>query len=126
VTDILVNPPLELQTRSRYVTSDPDILQGEPIVAGTIVAVRDIVQLWKSGEPPEAMRHHLFNRVTIAQVFDALSFYSDYPEQVRPWLEKYAGHPCPLMRLNPFNDEVAAAIEEYRREVDERMGFDVA
>jgi hypothetical protein len=29
----------------RYITSDPNILQGEPIVSGTIVAMRDIVQL---------------------------------------------------------------------------------
>jgi uncharacterized protein (DUF433 family) len=126
VTDILATPPLDSQIQSRYVTSDPDILQGEPIVAGTIVAVRDIVQLWKSGVQPEAMVHHLFNRVTIAQIFDALSFYADYPEQIDYWLEKYAGHPTPLMRLNPLNDEVTAAIEEYRREVDARMGLDVA
>jgi uncharacterized protein (DUF433 family) len=124
VTDILVNPPSELQTRSRYVTSDPNILQGEPIVAGTIVAVRDIVQLWKSGETPEAMRHHLFNRVTIAQIFDALSFYSDYPEQVRPWMEKYAGHPAPLIRLSPLWDDMLEGMEEHRQEVDARMEFD--
>ncbi len=131
MTDILTTPPLESQplpsqVRSRYVTSDPDILQGEPIIAGTIVAVRDIVQLWKSGVHPEAMVHHLFNRVTIAQIFDALSLYADYPEQIDDWMEKYAGHPAPLMRLNPLNDEVTIAIEEYRREIDERMGLDVA
>ncbi len=110
----------------RYVTSDPNILQGEPIVAGTIVAVRDIVQLWESGVKPEAMVTHLFNRVTIAQIFDALSFYADYPEQVNGWIEKYAGHPAPLLRLNPFQDEVGAAIDAYRQDVDMDMELDVA
>jgi uncharacterized protein (DUF433 family) len=102
----------------RYITSDPNILQGEPIVAGTIVAVRDIVQLWESGVQPVAMVPHLFNRVTVAQIFDALSFYADYPEQVNVWIEKYAGHPAPLLRLNPLQDEVGEAIASYRQEVD--------
>lgn len=108
----------------RYVTSDPDILQGEPIVAGTIVAVRDIVQLWEAGVRPEAMVTHLFNRVTVAQIFDALSFYADYPEQVNPWIEKYAGHPAPLLRLNPLQDEVNEEIISYRQEIDADMATD--
>jgi uncharacterized protein (DUF433 family) len=102
----------------RYVTSDPSILQGEPIVAGTIVAVRDIVQLWQSGVNPEVMVEHLFGRVTIAQIFDALSFYADYPERVNVWIDKYAGHPAPLLRLNPLNDEVSLTIEAARQAVD--------
>jgi uncharacterized protein (DUF433 family) len=110
----------------RYITSDPEILQGEPIVVGTIVAVRDIVQLWESGIKPEAMVTHLFNRVTIAQIFDALSFYADYPEQVNVWIEKYAGHPAPLLRLNPLQDEVSETIASYHQEVDADMEIDVA
>jgi uncharacterized protein (DUF433 family) len=108
----------------RYVTSDPNILQGEPIVAGTIVTVRDIVQLWESGIQPKEMGVHLFNRVTVAQIFDALSFYADYPEQVNPWIEKYAGHPAPLLRLNPLQDEVSEAIASYRQEIDADMATD--
>jgi uncharacterized protein (DUF433 family) len=110
----------------RYVTSDPDVLQGEPIIAGTIVAVRDIVQLWEAGVKPEAIAVQLFDRVTIAQIFDALSFYADYPEQVNVWIEKYAGHPAPLLRLNPLNDQVSDAIAAHRQETDADMEFDVA
>ncbi len=110
----------------RYITSDPAILQGEPIVAGTIVAVRDIVQLWESGIKPEAMVTHLFDRVTIAQIFDALSFYADYPEQVNVWIAKYAGHPAPLLRLNPLNEAVGESIEADRQAVDIDTEFSVA
>jgi uncharacterized protein (DUF433 family) len=99
---------------TRYVNSDPDVLQGEPIIAGTIVAVRDIVQLWASGVQPVAMVTQLFNRVTVAQIFDALSFYADYPDRVNIWIDRYAGHPAPLLRLNPLLDEVGAAIDAYR------------
>jgi hypothetical protein len=49
---------------------------------------------------------HLFTCEMIAQLFDALSFYADYPEQVNAWIEKYSGHAAPLLRLNPFQDEV--------------------
>jgi uncharacterized protein (DUF433 family) len=110
----------------RYITSDPAILQGEPIIVGTIVAVRDIVQLWESGIKPEAMVPLLFNRVTIAQIFEALSFYADYPAQVNVWIEQYAGHPAPLLRLNPLNDEVSAAIDAHRQENDADQEFDAA
>jgi uncharacterized protein (DUF433 family) len=110
----------------RYITSDPNVLYGEPIVVGSIVAVRDIVQLWESGIKPEAMVRHLFNRVTIAQIFDALSFYADYPEEVNVWIEKYAGHPAPLLRLNPLQDEVSEAIVSYRQEVDANIEADAA
>ena len=73
--------PAAANPSSRYVTHDPEILQGEPIVIGTKVAVRDIVVLWKSGIKPEAMPAHLFNLVTLAQIFDALSFYGDRREK---------------------------------------------
>jgi uncharacterized protein (DUF433 family) len=108
----------------RYIVSDPNTLQGEPIVAGTIVTVRDIVQLWESGVQPKDMVAHLFDRVTVAQIFDALSFYADYPDQVNPWIEKYADHPAPLLRLNPLQDEVSEAIAHYRQEVDANMATD--
>ena len=34
---------------SRYVTRNPEVLQGEPIIADTQVTVRDIVVFWKLG-----------------------------------------------------------------------------
>jgi hypothetical protein len=64
------------------------------------------------------MLPELFHQVTIAQIFDALSFYTDHPEQVDPYITQYAGHPAPLFRLNPLNEDVQGYIEEYRREVD--------
>ena len=108
----------EITLRSRYVTTDPAILQGEPIIEGTIVAVRDIVQLWNAGIQPQAMLPQLFHQVTIAQIFDALSFYTDHPEQVDRYIKQYAGHPASLFRLNPLLDEVQAHIDEYHKEVD--------
>jgi uncharacterized protein (DUF433 family) len=102
----------------RYVTIDPTVLQGEPIILGTEVAVRDIVVLWKSGEKPEIIPQRLFNLVTVAQVFDGLSFYADYPEEIDRWIERYADHPSPLSRLNPLWDGFVQSMVDYRQTID--------
>jgi len=34
---------------SRYVTRNPEILSGEPIITGTRISVRAIVGLWRLG-----------------------------------------------------------------------------
>jgi hypothetical protein len=39
---------------------------------------------------------------------------------------KYAGHPAPLLRLNPLQDEVSQAIASYRQEVDANIATDAA
>jgi uncharacterized protein (DUF433 family) len=118
-TTIVIKP--EITLRSRYVTTNPEILQGEPIIEGTIVAVRDIVQLWNAGIQPQAMLPELFHQVTIAQIFDALSFYTDHPEQVDRYIAQYAGHPAPLLRLSPSWDDMLLGIQEYRQEIDAEM-----
>jgi uncharacterized protein (DUF433 family) len=107
----------------RYVTIDPTVLQGEPIILGTEVAVRDIVVLWKSGEKPEIIPQRLFNLVTVAQVFDGLSFYADYPEEIDRWIERYADHPSPLSRLNPLWDGFVQSMVDYRQTIDRVWGI---
>jgi uncharacterized protein (DUF433 family) len=106
---------------SRYVTRNPEILQGEPIVTGTQVAVRDIVVLWRSGVRPEDIPQALYNLVSIAQVFDALSFYYDAQEEVDERIAFYQSHPSPLSRLNPLWDDVIENIADYRHEIDSRI-----
>jgi uncharacterized protein (DUF433 family) len=105
---------------SRYVTRNPEILQGEPIVTGTQVAVRDIVVLWQSGVRPEDIPQALYNLVSIAQVFDALGFYYDAKEEVDERIAFYQSHPSPLSRLNPLWDDVIENIADYRHEIDSR------
>jgi uncharacterized protein (DUF433 family) len=105
---------------SRYVTRDPEILDGEPIIGGTRVAVRDIVALWKSGVKPEEIPTKLFHLVTAAQAFDALGFYLDNQPEVDDYFEFFRLHPLldvPVgLRANPLLDEVAEYVAAYRRE----------
>lgn len=72
---------------SRYVTRNPDILGGEPIIVGTRTSVRAIVGLWRLGTPPEEIPTQ-FPQLTLAQVFDALSFYLDNQAEINNFIER--------------------------------------
>ena len=72
---------------SRYVTRNPKILSGEPIVVGTRTSVRAIVGLWRLGIMPEEILNHL-PHLTLAQVFDALSFYLDHQAEINEYIER--------------------------------------
>jgi len=73
-------------TEHCYVVREPAILQGEPIIKGTRTPVRAIVELWRLGTPPEEIPTHLPHR-SLAQVFDALSYFSDHPDEVTSHIE---------------------------------------
>jgi len=62
-------------TAHRYIVSIPEILGGEPVLQGTRTAVRAVVELWRAGTPAEEITLDL-PHLTLAQVFDALSYYS--------------------------------------------------
>ncbi len=74
-------------TRQRYVVSDENILGGEPIIEGTRTPVRAIVELWRQGILPEEMPSQL-PHLTLAQVFDALSYYSDHQDEINTHIER--------------------------------------
>lgn len=74
-------------TGHRYVVRDPAIVGGEPIIAGTRTPVRAIVELWRGGTPPEQIPDHL-PHLTLAQVFDALSYFSDHTDETELALKR--------------------------------------
>lgn len=74
-------------TSTRYVTSNPEILGGEPIIIGTRTSIRAIVGLWRLGIMPEEILNHL-PYLTLAQVFDALSFYLDHQAEINNYIEQ--------------------------------------
>jgi uncharacterized protein (DUF433 family) len=79
--------PMSIDTRSRYVTRNNQILGGEPIIEDTRTSVRAIVGLWRLGVMPEEIPTHL-PHLTLAQVFDALSFYLDYQSEINEYIER--------------------------------------
>jgi uncharacterized protein (DUF433 family) len=74
-------------TADRYVVSDDQILSGEPIITGSRTPVRAIVELWRQGLAPEAIPSRL-PHLSLAHVFDALSYFSDHQAEIQQWIER--------------------------------------
>ena len=70
-----------------YITTDENILGGEPIIKGTRTPVRAIVEIWRLGIAPEEIPRHL-PHLALAQVFDALSYYSDHQDEINAHIER--------------------------------------
>ncbi len=88
---------MEAITNHCYIVCDPSILGGEPIVSGTRTPVRAIVENWRLGLSPEEIVVHL-PHLTLAQVFDALSYYSDPRNEIDTLIEK---NKVPENLINP-------------------------
>ncbi|MFQ4144855.1 DUF433 domain-containing protein [Chlorogloeopsis sp. ULAP02] len=73
-------------TEHLYIVKDEHILGSEPIIKGTRTSVRAIVETWRMGvsleEIPQGLPH-----LTLAQVFDALSYYSDHQDEINAYIE---------------------------------------
>jgi uncharacterized protein (DUF433 family) len=78
---------MSTSTEHFYIVTDEEILSGEPIIKGTRTPVRAIVELWRQGVIPEEIPNHL-PHLTLAQVFDALSYYSDHQEEINAHIER--------------------------------------
>jgi len=74
-------------TEHCYIVKDSAILSGEPIIKGTRTPVRAIVETWRLGVSPEEIPQGL-PHLTLAQVFDALSYYSDYRSEINDYIER--------------------------------------
>jgi len=74
-------------TEYKYIVKDADILEGEPIIKGTRTSVRAIVENWRLGLSPEEIVIHM-PHLTLAQVFESLSYYSDHQELINDYIEK--------------------------------------
>src|SRR6266568_4807487 len=68
------------------ITRNERILGGEPIIRGTRTPVRAIVENWRLGLAPEEIPIHL-PHLTLAQVFAALSYYSDHQKEINAYIE---------------------------------------
>jgi len=74
-------------TEHYYVVTDGDILGGEPIVRGTRTPVRAVVELWRKGLSAEEIPNRL-THLTVAQVFDALSYYNDHLSEINEYIQR--------------------------------------
>lgn len=78
---------MEIAVQYRYITTDEEILSGEPIIKGTRTSVRAIVENWRLGNTPEEIVRGL-PHLTLAQVFEAMSYYYDNKAEVDDYIER--------------------------------------
>jgi uncharacterized protein (DUF433 family) len=78
---------MAIATEHLYITSNDQILSGEPIIRGTRTPVRAIVEMWQMGVEPEEIPRQL-PHLTLAQVFDALSYYSDHQDEINSFIDR--------------------------------------
>ena len=74
-------------TEHFYIVRNAQILAGEPIIRDTRTPVRAIVELWRLGVAPEEIPTRL-PHLTMAQVFAALSYYSDHQTEIHGYIER--------------------------------------
>jgi len=73
-------------TEHCYIVTNDQILNGEPIIRETRTPVRAIVETWRRGVAPEEILQGM-PHLTLAQVFDALSYYSDHQDEINGYIE---------------------------------------
>jgi uncharacterized protein (DUF433 family) len=78
---------MTIATEHCYIVPDEGILGGEPIIKQTRTPVRAIVELWRLGVSPEEIPTQL-PHLTLAQVFDALSYFSDHQDEIQGHIER--------------------------------------
>jgi uncharacterized protein (DUF433 family) len=69
-------------TEHPYIVSQADLCGGSPVIQGTKFPVRSVVNyVLRQGVSPEELVKE-FTHLTLAQVYDALSFYYDNKELI--------------------------------------------
>jgi uncharacterized protein (DUF433 family) len=82
-------------TEHPHIVRDPMIGGSEPIIVGTGMRVRILVEYWRGGTPPEELLQ-AFPHLTLAQVFDALSYYQDHQSEINALIERNRVDPALL------------------------------
>lgn len=78
---------MDTSAQYRYIESKPGVVGGEPVIKGTRTSVRSIVLKRRLGYEPEEIvqaQPHL----TLAQVFEALSYYSDNQSEIDEYIDR--------------------------------------
>lgn len=75
---------METKTEYKYIVKKGG--SGEPIIEGTRISVRDIVEQWKLGSAPEEFSS-VYPHINLSQVFEALAYYQDNMEEVEYFIK---------------------------------------
>ncbi|HXV63771.1 MAG TPA: DUF433 domain-containing protein [Vicinamibacteria bacterium] len=83
-----------------HITKDPEVCGGKACIDGTRIRVMDIVGLHRNGYTPENMLNVYSAPLALAQIYAALTYYYDHPEEIEASLEEDQEMAAKLKRLD--------------------------
>ena len=78
---------MTLSTEHPHIVKTTEILSGEPVIQGTRISVRSVVENWRMGLSPEEILD-AYPHLNLAQVFDALSYFCDHSEEIEAYIKQ--------------------------------------
>lgn len=82
-----------IQTEHPHIVRVEGIRGGEPIIKGTGISVRTIVERTRLGDTPEQIVDD-YPYLTLAQVYDALSYYHEHPQEIEQYIAENKATLC--------------------------------
>ncbi len=76
-----------IETEHLYIHKVPGVVGGEPIIKGTRISVRDIVEWWQLGWSIKKILK-AYPHIRLAQVCDALGYYDDHQEEIIAYIKE--------------------------------------
>lgn len=70
------------KTAYTHITKDPQVCGGKACIGNTRIRVMDIVELQREGHRPEDMRSAFAIPLTLAQIYSALAYADENPEEI--------------------------------------------
>jgi len=82
-----------IQTEHPHIVRVEGIRGGEPIIKGTGISVRTIVERTRLSDEPEQIIND-YPHLTLAQVYDALSYYHEHPQEIEQYIAENKAALC--------------------------------
>ncbi|BDC52380.1 hypothetical protein F183_A46950 [Bryobacterales bacterium F-183] len=83
-------------------------------VKGKRVSLDSIVYAFQNGESPESIRE-AFPVLTLADVYGAISYYLDHPDEMKAYLERQQQRWQELQATHPMPESFLKRLEDHRK-----------
>ena len=77
-----MNEATATATAYRYITRQPGVRGGHPLIEGTRIGVHDVIGLLQNGETVDSVVTRCFPSITRAQVYECLAYYEDHRGEI--------------------------------------------
>ena len=89
----------QLAPKHAYIEVVDKITGPQAMICGTRVPVSIVVGYLRTGETPESLVQNILSHLTLAQIYDALSYYHDHREEIdQELLENTEEHARAVLR----------------------------